>query len=126
METIKMYVCECGEDVYEGEANCVACNRVTDPSKLADLPVDKIKKQPRNDRRVRRVEVQPYGLAQMLRSGGKIVQNALPPDATPVGGTFDAFNNTFVLFVRSREFAFVPEGESAPTHPPIGFQTIAE
>lgn len=124
METIKMYVCECGEDVYEGETNCVACNRETDPSKLIDLPVDQIKKNPRNDRRVRRVTVAPHAVVQFLRSGGKVFQNALPADATFVGGGYDFFTNEFVIFVRSREFAFVAEGESAPHHGSIGLKAI--
>ena len=42
MATIKVYVCECGEDVYEDDESCVNCERLVNQSKFNDEPLVQI------------------------------------------------------------------------------------
>ena len=124
METIKLYRCTCGEDVYESDTNCVACNAPVDPTLFKEVPTNEIKQTPRHDRRVRKVIISPQSMIQFLREGvNHVTENALPLDARLAGAGYDYYQNGFVLFVASKEFAFVPEGTTAPDHPPIAVRT---
>ena len=38
-KTVKCYRCDCGEDVYEDDGNCLNCGKASDESKLKDEPV---------------------------------------------------------------------------------------
>ena len=48
MKTIRVYVCECGEDVYEddrneeGELECINCLRIIDAHKLRPVEIMEI------------------------------------------------------------------------------------
>ena len=43
MKSIKTYQCECGEDFYEDDVNCLNCGEPIDKSKLKDEEVADIK-----------------------------------------------------------------------------------
>jgi hypothetical protein len=43
MKTVKTYQCDCGEDFYEDDANCLNCGKPIDKSKLKDEKVTDIK-----------------------------------------------------------------------------------
>jgi uncharacterized membrane protein YvbJ len=43
MKTIKVYVCNCGEDVYEDDIVCVNCGVKTDPGKFREERLVEIK-----------------------------------------------------------------------------------
>ena len=43
MKTIKTYQCECGEDFYEDDVNCVNCRKPIDKTKLKNEEVADIK-----------------------------------------------------------------------------------
>jgi isopentenyldiphosphate isomerase len=43
MKTIKTYKCECGEDFYEDDVNCVNCRKLIDKTKLKNEEVADIK-----------------------------------------------------------------------------------
>lgn len=45
MKSIKCYVCECGEDMYEDDEECVNCCRPMEPAKLKDEPLREITSQ---------------------------------------------------------------------------------
>ena len=39
MKKVRVYRCECGEDVYEGQGDCVACGRPEDPEQLQEVEI---------------------------------------------------------------------------------------
>lgn len=45
MESIKTYVCQCGEDFYEDDLVCVNCGTQIDKSQLIDEPLVQIVSQ---------------------------------------------------------------------------------
>ena len=45
MNTIKCYTCECGEDFYEDDDECVNCGALVDQSKFAEEELIKIVSQ---------------------------------------------------------------------------------
>ena len=45
-KTIKCYLCECGEDFYEDDLNCVNCGKDVDQIKFRDEPISEITHSP--------------------------------------------------------------------------------
>lgn len=65
-------------------------------------------------RRTRRVMVTPDFLLRMSSGIFRVMRNEMPADAHTVGMTIDNCTNTIWLFVESREFEIVREGDTPP------------
>lgn len=45
MKTIKTYLCDCGEDVYEDDRQCVSCHEEIDQTKFVEEEIPEIEEE---------------------------------------------------------------------------------
>jgi hypothetical protein len=70
----------------------------------------------RRGRRLRRMGFHGEFLLRLSSGIYRVMGNEMPADARAVGMTIEAQTGTIWVFVESREFEFVDEGDTPPVH----------